>query len=384
MEATVGRIVSTQAVRMSDYVVALMATLVGHTFLFLLLVGLAVLEMISAPDRVIARVPPPEVLVEIRPEMFLRASEPAPPPADPPKRMVRTAAHQESETAPDETNLIGERNTLAASELPPNPDGPMVPSQEGEQPRRPEEVQTFDSRYQEGVEPDVAVTPMVEEQPPPGDPALKPSEEVPDPAAGEDTAPPPPPSGAPREELYTTETQVPVAPREDETEREMDQESLPKDSESVSEAEEAKPAGGGPEAVPAKPQTPSDPGFRTEARKTRLRGSIGRKGPSSQDVENTAMGRYQAKLSRAVEREWQRNCFRYREHITPGMLTIRFLLDEKGRVTGIRFLEVMEATTIQKGFTMKSIQSADLPTMPKELVRELDGEPLELIYNFFF
>lgn len=371
--------------RLSDYVIALLATVVGHVLLFFGLVVMAVWEMIASPAQVISEAPPPEVIVEIRPEMFLRPVDPPPSSEDPAPKFARTAAHQESEAAPDETNLIGDRNTEAMSDLAPDPDGPLVPSQDGEEPRRPDSAETFNSDFQDGMEPDTEAVPVTEEQPPPGDPTLQPSESEADPAPVTDPAQAaPPPGGDPQDELRVTETQVPVARPEDNTEREEEEESLPKESTSTSEASEAKPAGGAPESTPAKPKKPSDPGFRSEVKKKRLRGSISRRGRSSQDVADTAMGRYQAQLSRAVEREWQRNCVRYREHITPGMLTIRFLLDEKGRVSSIRFLEVMEANTIQKGFTMKSIQSADIPAMPKEIVRELDGDPLELIYNFFF
>jgi hypothetical protein len=385
MKARLAQIVPSRISRLSDYLIALLVTVVGHVILFFCLVALAVWEMIAAPAQVVGQMPPPEVMVEIRPEMFARVSDPPPPAEDPSTRMVRTAAYQESTSAPDETNLIGERNTIAMSELPPDPDGPAVPSQDGEKPRRPGSLDTFDSSFNDGMEPDVVATPALEEQPPPGDPALKPNDSEADPADVPDPAlAAPPPGGDPREELRVTDTQVPVPSREEDAEREEEAESLPKESTSASEAAEAKPSGGAPETTPAKPKKPRDPGFRSEVKKKRMRGSISRKGRSSLDVENTAMGRYQAQLGRAVEREWQRNCLRYREHITPGMLTIRFLLDEKGRVSSIRFLEVMEANTIQKGFTMKSIQSADYPTMPKEIARDLDGDPLELVYNFFF
>ncbi len=134
----------------------------------------------------------------------------------------------------------------------------------------------------------------------------------------------------------------------------------------------------------AAPAPPEDPRFSGEVRKRRLRGSIGNNGPVAAEVRNTPLGRYQAELSRAVEREWQRNCIRYRNHITPGILTIRFLVDDRGRVSGIDFLDVVEAGEIQKGFTMNALKEASIPIMPRELKQDLDGEPLELIYNFYF
>lgn len=365
-------------------IIAAVATAVVHALVFLSLIGLAVLEIIAAPTRVVAP-PPPEVTVEIRPEMFERPAEVPASPPDPMKpQQVRTSLDQESEIPPEKTNLIGEHTTRAASELPPDPNAVRLPSQDGEEPRQPGRVETVSSSFSDGEEPDQAVVPPMEEQPPAGDPTLKPdpSESM---LPGETTASeaPPPPGGTPEELLLKTPNQVPVPEMED-GEKPRDPESLPKESEAESESEAAKPAGGAPDSKAVEEQPPRDTGFRSEVRKTRLQGSISRIGNSSRDVENTPLGRYQAKLSRAVEREWQRSCIRYREHITPGMLTIRFLVDERGRVSSFRFIEVVESSEIQKGFTLKSIQSADIPRMPKDIARGLDGDPLELIYNFFF
>ena len=65
-EATVCRVVSVQAARYTDYVIAGAVTLVVHVLAFVTLVALAVLEIIAAPSRVVAMAPPPEVMVEIR------------------------------------------------------------------------------------------------------------------------------------------------------------------------------------------------------------------------------------------------------------------------------------------------------------------------------
>ena len=101
-------------------------------------------------------------------------------------------------------------------------------------------------------------------------------------------------------------------------------------------------------------------------------------------MDNTVVGRYQARVSRALENEWQKKCVVYRDHINPGILTIRFLVDEGGRVSGLRYVDVLHASEIQKGFTVNAIRDAPIPEMPGEVVRELAGEPLELTINFLF
>ena len=134
---------------------------------------------------------------------------------------------------------------------------------------------------------------------------------------------------------------------------------------------------------PARPQV-DDPAFSGFQRKTVIRGSISRTGRSALDVADTPLGRYQAQISRAVEQEWQRNCVRHRDFITPGFLTVRFFVMPNGKVRNVQFVGEMETGTIQTGFTLNSIRNAAIPPMPPALQREFRGEPLELIYNFYF
>ena len=63
---------------------------------------------------------------------------------------------------------------------------------------------------------------------------------------------------------------------------------------------------------------------------------------------------------------------------------MRFLGGGDGGGRSVEFREVVGAGEIQKGFTLSSVRSAPIPPMPAELKRELDGDPLELIYNFYF
>jgi hypothetical protein len=60
------------------------------------------------------------------------------------------------------------------------------------------------------------------------------------------------------------------------------------------------------------------------------------------------------------------------------------VLDEQGRVRTVGTVEEFGIGVIQKGFTHKAIREADLPRMPDEVRKELQGEPLELLYNFIF
>ena len=131
-------------------------------------------------------------------------------------------------------------------------------------------------------------------------------------------------------------------------------------------------------------ETPQQPAFRGDQRKTTIQGSISRSGRSALDVEDSPLGRYQATISRAVELEWQRNCVRYRDFITPGFLTVRFFVDAKGKVRNVQFVGAMQTGQQQKGFTLNSIRDATIPAMPPDLRKDLQEEPLELVINFYF
>ena len=115
-----------------------------------------------------------------------------------------------------------------------------------------------------------------------------------------------------------------------------------------------------------------------------MEGTISRRGKSSLKVEATALGKYKAQVNRVIESEWQNRCVTHRDHLLPGILTLRFYVAKDGRVSGLRYLDVFQASAIQKGFTMKAVQQAKLPVMSEEVIKELEGELLEFHINFHF
>ncbi len=296
------------------------------------------------------------------------------------QRFARTTEEQRAE-APEEADFIGERDTRAAPERTPDDGAPELPSQAGIDPRDAFDVETTESDFRDGP----LDAPDVDEAPPslaaipqtagadvevPGESeSLQPLEAVP-PVVTERLLDGPLPTDIP----------VPIVP-EPSREPEIVEETP------TQEIVEAPPQGDAETEVEEKPAvdpTQQTPGFRGHQRRTAIRGSISRTGPSSLDVQDNALGRYQAKISRAVELEWQRNCVRHRDFITPGFLTVRFFVETSGRVRTVEFVGQMETGEVQKGFTLNSIRNAPIPPMPKELRKELNDEPLELIFNFFF
>jgi hypothetical protein len=361
--------------------------------------GFAALEAELLRKKSKAEEPPPsETVAMIYPEMIQRdassaaasiAPAPAPPPVSARKESTRTSEDQTA-SRPQKPAFIGERNTQATSDRAPTPDAPPLPSQAGIDPRYPGEIETTQSRYQDGSlsgdpalapkETPVAPAPEVTPAPDPVKPsetaARKPAEA---PGTDEIKSTPPPPEKL-LEGPNPVDVQVP---------REVTKQDLPKpapEKHPVPDQSSTLPetaAVSKPAELP-KPKPIKDPAFKGYQRKTAVVGSITRSGRSALDVEDTPLGRYEAAVGRAVEQEWQRNCVRHRDFITPGFLTVRFYVEARGKVRSVQFVGDMETGEVQKGFTLNSIRDAEIPPMPPSMRKEYEKDPLELIFRFYF
>lgn len=348
----------------------------------------AIQSEIDRKNKIPISPPPPEQMVKIFPEMFI--PEPQAPSAKAAmaaaSETVRTSPDQESADSPASRRYTGERNTRATSDRAPTADDASMPSQAGREPT-PDEVETTESDYQDGKlsSPDSPPA-LAENTPVPPSPTEltepTPAEQV----KGEQT---PDPGEAEMAETSIREklldgpnpidTLVPKAevredikPREEKKDRDGALEGLAETKAEVQPKPTAKKA-------PIK-----DPAFRGNQAKTAIQGSISRTGRSALDVADTPMGRYQAQISRAVELEWQRNCVKHRDFITPGFLTVRFYIEANGKVKSVQFVGDIQTGEVQKGFTLNSIRNAGIPAMPPAVKKEMAGDALELIFNFYF
>lgn len=316
------------------------------------------------------------------------------------KPFARTSADQPS--SPDKTNeRIGERSTLATSDRLPDADAPPLPSQQGVEPRD-NEIETTESQYQDGELNPLPVEPSVSSPPVAAAPA--------NPSSADPVATPKPSSRP-----LTPAERVEVEPNEPSLSEERMEERTPPPARDtllegpnpvevavpveVGDAERPKETPPRPNATPepqvqeplvspSPPETAAQPAetkaFQGNQRRTAVVGSISRTGRSALNVDETVEGRYQAAIGKAVELEWQRNCVRHRDFITPGFLTVRFYIEPSGRVSSVHFVGDMETGEVQKGFTLSSIRDAEIPAMPKELAESYEGDTMELIFRFFF
>ncbi len=119
-----------------------------------------------------------------------------------------------------------------------------------------------------------------------------------------------------------------------------------------------------------------------ESPKTEVRGVLSLSGEGSLDVRQTAVGRYQDQLFKIIEIKWQNNLESYKEHIAPGLIIYRFTVDRNGKISRKRRVEMKGASQIQWGHVVRDVDSSEIPPMPKEVIRELKGQPLELTLTF--
>ena len=334
----------------------------------------------------------PQEKAEQKPE-----SEPKPPLAEetvdekealtePKQRFARTSADQQG--APDaDTDILGERDTRAASELPATPGAKAnTPAQDGAAPLYPGHVETVSKKYQEGSlgqDAQGEETEVPQEASASKDDALAddaPQLDVPQPDVIE---PEEESSSEPKDKHLAAGEELP-APHGDEGDKQIAEDPKAEKSPRERPNEGAHQEADKKKIVDGAEQEPKKSGFRGYSRQTRVTGSINRQGKSALNVKNSPLGRYQALISKAVELQWRRNCEQHRDHIVPGVISIRFYVDQSGGVSGIKFQEVIGANFIERGFTQRALRQVELPKMPESVLKELKGESLELIYNFYF
>ena len=305
---------------------------------------------------------------------------------EPKQRFARTSADQEG-TPDADTDILGERDTRAASELPATPGAkPNTPAQDGAAPLYPGHVETVSKKYQEGSlgqDAQGEESEVPQEASASKDDALADDEPQLDEPQPDVIVPEEESSSEPKDKHLAVGEELP-APRGDDGDKQIAED--PKEEKSPRERpnEGAHQEADKKKIVDGAEQEPKKSGFRGYSRQTRVTGSINRQGKSALNVKNSPLGRYQALISKAVELQWRRNCEQHRDHIVPGVISIRFYVDQSGGVSGIKFQEVIGANFIERGFTQRALRQVELPKMPESVQEELKGESLELIYNFYF
>jgi outer membrane biosynthesis protein TonB len=289
---------------------------------------------------------------------------------------VRTSEKQTSSETPDETDLIGERNTTATSD-----EGAVVGDEKmtalaGEMEKN--DVKTFNSNFSDGES--AGPKEGLEEAMDTGKGEAEVNEEAmaatdPQPESFEEPLPEmeedlPKPKKDP---LVSIDAALAIL---EEAIGDEKKEDLKKPSEKIEETMPEKPAENQQEA------SNQDGGFTPKTRKTRVAGVLSADGEGSLNVADTPAGRYQANLLKKLETEWQMENIRNRSLLAPGNVTLYFIVDQKGKVSRQKRVAMVGASGTQWGMILRALNEVRPPSMPKAVINDLDGDVLELIVTF--
>lgn len=373
-----------------DLVFALLIAAWAHIGLFFIFVVLMASNLFSARIDYDKKEPRPEPS-SIRMQMVYEEPVGAPAvPVEPvlpdeveeekqPPAFVQTNESQESEEPPEETDLIGERDTTATSDKGAVAGAEDMAALSGEEEKK-SDPKTFDSDFAEGdavggntgmkdavdvgkgddqINQEVAKT-TGDAEPLVKDPAPEPIE---------DMTPP-----LPKDDLTSIEDAL--AMLEEEVGDGLKKEQIKPETEKVEETMPERPTRDQREA------TEQDGGFAPRSRKTRVAGVISANGKGSLDVANTAIGRYQGAIFKKLETAWQMENIRNRSLLAPGNVTLYFVVNKDGKVSRQKQMAMVGASGTQWGMILRSLSVINIPKMPKDVVRELEGDPLEIIVTF--
>jgi hypothetical protein len=373
-----------------DLVFALLIAAWAHIGLFFLFVVLMASNLFSEridyeekkseprPDlikmQMVYEEPAGVSVVPIQPEQPEEAEE-----QDPSPVFVQTNEAQESGEPPKETDLIGERDTTASS------DEDVIAGEQDraalsgdEEPKN--DPKTFDSDFSEGdaVGGNTGMRDSVDVGK--GDEQInqetakttgdaEPLVKDPVPVPVEEAAP-----VTPKDELTSIEEALALL--EEEVGDGRKKELVKPEIENAEETMPERPAKDQREAAE------QNGGFAPRSRKTRIAGVISANGKGSLDVANTAIGRYQGAIFKKLETAWQMENISNRSLLAPGNVTLYFVVNKSGKVSRQKQMAMVGASGTQWGMILRALSGINIPKMPKDVVTELKGDPLEIIVTF--
>lgn len=314
---------------------ALLLSVVIHVVVILLFA----IVLANRPSEPVPVAPPEPVELTLMPAPPLEAT----PPPDP---YIATTEAQRSEKPPEEKLFESDKDTLAASEKPPENTLP-VPSQEGRDEKTP---QFEDWQFSLGPKP-------LEQMPVPPNQIVRPIQ-LPkiEPQTAESKAEEAKPEATPKPDDLAL-----MAPQ-------------PKKTEEPKKAEQEKSAT--PPSPPPQPQA-----YRPETRTTRIQGGISNRGRNAVNALATPMGRYKKMLSDAIGSRWYYYVRNDMGLLSIGTVIIRFVVRADGKVEGVQVISNSSNETFATT-SIRSIIEAEIPPIPPEVASVIDGGKLEVDYTF--
>ncbi len=361
--------------RTAKVLIAVVVAVIIHFLLFLLLAWAIPhwpkgrLPARSAPFRltITKSTPAPE------PARLAGSGAPTPPP------YIPTLDEQASDKAPDQPAFISDKDTLAASEKPATGDKPL-PTQDGK------EIPAFDFDTRP-FRLDKVVSSAASAAPASPTDSKDPSKEkeqhaktktsIPDSKSKPKSQPTPVPT--PAGELASLKPDPSPTPQ-----------ATPDEFPSLSDTPpppEAQPMARQAVTSPATPSSKTSPGlkkragYQPETIQTRMAGSINNRGRSAVSALGTPMGRYNKVVSDAVGMRWYYYVQQRSDLISVGTVKIHFVISSDGHVSSVKIIGGNE-NGVLADISVAAINEAEIPPIPQDVAATLEGNQMEVDYDF--
>ena len=320
----------------------------------------------------------------IYPEQIIPA--PLLPKPPPPKAYIRTTQNDGIAATPKGAAFQSDRNTRAASKLPPRSDATlMMPTTDGTAPTKrelanrdyrdgqikndnapPANATPLEMRTpQQQPTPPVQPTQVAKATPADATPLVKMMEELDKDAARLDP------------------NRLPIEVRKAEKQKVAEQ-TPPKPQ--VREPQDQSPPM--PKAIPVTDPLkitagrPERDAFNPFTRTGKQDGAINREGENAVDSEATPLGKYMRQVTGAVEKKWHLYVNLGKDSINFGRVRFRFYVDKRGIPQDLKILsDARDADPRMRELTLRAILDAQIPPIPADLLPTLDEDRVKIEYE---
>jgi outer membrane biosynthesis protein TonB len=299
-----------------------------------------------------------------------------------PPPYIATQDENQSDHAPDQPSFISDKDTLAASEKPASGFDPL-PTQDGKQipafdfdtrPFRLDKVASSAASAAAATAAQPNATQPKQRQPPAKTSATAQST----PKPPEQATPAPTPAPDDDAAFLKAQDAAPTpAPTAAATPQEFN-DPPPPDTQTQDAAQQPMTSA---TSRTNSPGLPKKPGYQPETIQTRMNGSISNRGRASVAAMGTPMGRYNKMLSDAVGMRWYFYVQERADLISVGSVKIHFAVTQSGKVEDIRILSG-KPNTVLADISLNAISEAEIPPIPPDVAATLDGNRLEVDYDF--
>ena len=324
------RIFSQRMFERHKIVTSISGSVIGHMLLLITVFLVLMADRKLDPKTSRGDLPkePKEVTIMMSDLMEQIAPKVAPQPAERAsgKKFVDTESNVPSRTKPKSADFESDRNTVAATELPPDPDSPRLAglTSRGDEQIRSMELQERNSSDGQESEPGSKL-------------------------------------GAKRK--LQEESKFYTDPDSSAKDRVQPGESP--DSNRVDRVDET----GSTTAV-----------FSIPKRRNMVNGTLTNKGKNAVNAEETPLGRYKKAVVDAVAARWHQNRKENSENVTWGTLRLKFRVSPAGKVTNLEVTE-NKGNEALLSLTLRSISESKLPAMPDDVAAILGASGLAMNYD---